>query len=299
MWLIPAFISATLLGLYDVCKKRSLNENAVIPVLFLNVLFCCILFIPIIALSYGSNLLEGTIFQAPPVKWSDQPWLIGKAFIVLASWITAYFAIKHLPITLTSPIKATQPLVTLVTALIIFNERLNLWQWGGVILGLSSIYLLSISGKKEGISFKSNKWVWLMILSVLTGSASGLYDKYLIQYAEIDKITTQVWYNFYQLIIMGIMLLLLWYPKRKNTTPFHWSWAIPLISIFLTAADFAYFYALSEGGMISIVSLIRRSSVIISFMAGALLFREKNLKTKLLDLLLILLGMILIYIGTK
>ena len=138
-----------------------------------------------------------------------------------------------------------------------------------------------------------------MILSVLTGSASGLYDKYLIQYAEIDKITTQVWYNFYQLIIMGIMLLLLWYPKRKNTTPFHWSWAIPLISIFLTAADFAYFYALSEGGMISIVSLIRRSSVIISFMAGALLFREKNLKTKLLDLLLILLGMILIYIGTK
>ena len=299
MWLIPAFISATLLGLYDVCKKRSLNENAVIPVLFLNVLFCCILFIPIIALSYGTNLLEGTIFQAPPVKWSEQPWLIGKAFIVLASWITAYFAIKHLPITLTSPIKATQPLVTLVTALIIFNERLNLWQWGGVILGLSSIYLLSISGKKEGISFKSNKWVWLMILSVLTGSASGLYDKYLIQYAEIDKITTQVWYNFYQLIIMGVMLLLLWYPKRKSTTQFHWSWAIPLISIFLTAADFAYFYALSEGGMISIVSLIRRSSVIISFMAGALLFREKNLKTKLLDLLLILLGMILIYIGTK
>lgn len=138
-----------------------------------------------------------------------------------------------------------------------------------------------------------------MILSVLTGSASGLYDKYLIQYAHIDKITTQVWYNFYQLIIMGIMLLVLWYPKRKSTTPFHWSRAIPLISIFLTTADFVYFYALSEGGMISIVSLIRRSSVIVSFTAGALIFKEKNLKTKLIDLLLILLGMILIYIGTK
>ncbi|MBP3419200.1 MAG: EamA family transporter [Marinifilaceae bacterium] len=299
MWVIPAFISAALLGLYDVSKKHSLNGNAVIPVLFLNVLFCCILFVPLIILSYNTDTLQGTIFQAPPVKWSDQPYLIAKAIIVLSSWITAYFAIKHLPITLTSPIKATQPLVTLVTAMIIFGERLNGWQWCGVLLGLSSIYLLSVSGKKDGINFKSNKWVWLMILSVLTGSASGLYDKYLIQYAEIDKITTQVWYNFYQLIIMGIMLLFLWYPKRKQSTPFHWSWSIPLISIFLTAADFVYFYALSEGGMISIVSLIRRSSVIVSFTAGAILFKEKNLKTKIIDLLLILLGMVLIYFGTE
>ena len=46
-------------------------------------------------------------------------------------------------------------------------------------------------------------------------------------------------------------------------------------------ADFAYFYALSlPGAMISIVSMVRRGSVLVSFLCGALLFREKNIKSK-------------------
>jgi multidrug transporter EmrE-like cation transporter len=50
--------------------------------------------------------------------------------------------------------------------------------------------------------------------------------------------------------------------------------------------------------MISVVSLVRRSSVIISFICGAIIFKEKNLRAKALDLALILLGMIFIWIGT-
>ena len=73
-----------------------------------------------------------------------------------------------------------------------------------------------------------------------------------------------------------------------------------MISIFLSAADFAYFYALSdEGAMISVVSMVRRGSVLVSFSFGALLLHEKNLRAKALDLALILVSMVLLWIGSK
>lgn len=101
-------------------------------------------------------------------------------------------------------------------------------------------------------------------------------------------------------IMMLVMLLIIWYPKRKSSTPFHWHWGIILISVFLSAADFVYFYALSfPDAMISIVSMVRRGSVIVSFLFGAMMLHEKNLKSKMVDLLLVLLGMVFLYIGSK
>lgn len=299
MWLTLAFISAALLGIYDVIKKISLEGNAVIPVLFLNVLFCCLLFLPVVILSFFfPDLIRGSMFYLSPLALPAHAFLFLKAVIVLSSWIFAYFSLKHLPITIASPIKATQPILTLIGALLIFGERLNGWQWLGIVTAILSFYLLSWSGKKEGIRFSHNKWIYFMILAVITGSLSGLYDKYLM--GRFDRMNVQVWYNFYQLGIMAIILATLWFPRRRTSTPFQWRYSIPLISLALVMADFVYFYALSyEDSLISIVSLVRRSGVLVSFIAGALWFKEKNLKAKFIDLLLVIAGMYFIYLGTR
>ena len=305
MWLAFAFLSAALLGFYDVFKKQSLKNNAVVPVLFLNTLFCSLIFLPFIVLSAcGSSLMEGSIFHVPMVGWEAHKYIVLKSCIVLSSWLLGYFGIKHLPITLVGPINATRPVMVLVGAMLVFGERLNLYQWIGVLLAIVSVFLLSRSGKKEGIDFKHNRWVFAIVGAAILGAISGLYDKYLMAPVSeggigLDRMVVQSWYNIYQCLMMGTMLLLLWYPKRKNTTPFHWHWAIVFISIFLSAADFVYFYALSlEEAMISIVSMIRRGSVIVSFLFGAMVFREKNLKSKAIDLLLILIGMVFLYLGS-
>ena len=116
----------------------------------------------------------------------------------------------------------------------------------------------------------------------------------------LDKMAVQSWYNIYQFFMMLVMLLVLWMPRRRSTTPFRWTWTIPLISLFLSAADFVYCYALGQdGAMISVVSMIRRGSVVVSFLFGALLFCEKNLRAKALDLLLVILSMLLLYIGSR
>lgn len=299
MWLLLAFLSATLLGFYDVFKKQSLKENAVLPVLFLNTLFSSLLFLPFILLSFWTpDLLKDSMFYVPTAGWEVHRFIIVKSFIVLSSWIFGYFAMKHLPITIVGPINATRPVMVLVGAMVLFGERLNLYQWTGVVLALVSFFLLSRSGKKEGIDFKSNKWILFIVLAAVMGAVSGLYDKYLMK--QLHPMLVQSWYNVYQVFIMGPILLLLWWPKRKKNTPFQWRWTILLISLFLSAADFSYFYALSdEESMISIVSMVRRGSVLVSFMFGALFFHEKNLKSKAIDLILVLIGMVCLYIGTR
>ena len=305
MWLAWAFLSATLLGFYDVFKKQALKDNAVIPVLFLNTLFSSLIFLPFIILSLSTSWLDGSLFHVPVSDWEVQKYVLLKSCIVLSSWIFGYFGMKNLPITIVGPINATRPVMVLVGALLVFGERLNLYQWIGVLMAIFSFFMLSRSGKKEGIDFKHNKWIFFVVLASMLGAVSGLYDKYLMAPINqggigLDRMVVQSWYNIYQFFMMGAMLLLLWVPNRKKTTPFHWHWAIILISVFLSAADFVYFYALSlDGAMISIVSMIRRGSVIVSFIFGAMAFREKNLKSKAVDLLLVLIGMVFLYLGSR
>ena len=337
MWLILAFVSATFLGFYDTSKKASLKDNAVLPVLFLNTVFSTLIFSPFLIDYIGDfGWFSGTFFDTAPfslaleAQLSDPQALpevtcphsaasnssnvlinstlystfkahllvVLKAFIVLSSWIFGYFGLKHLPLTIVGPINATRPVLVLVGAMLIFGERLNIYQWIGVILAIGSIFLMSRAGKKENIDFKSNKWVWCVGLATLMGVISGLYDKFIMK--SLSPMFVQSWFNFYQMLIMIAICALLWYPKRHQSTPFQWRWTILLISIFICIGDFAYYTSLNDpDSMISVVSLVRRSSVIISFACAVIFFKERNLKAKLLDLALLLTGMAFIWIGTR
>ncbi len=295
MWVAAALISAFFLGFYDVAKKKSLTNNSVPTVLFLNTLFCALIFLPYILTPAPSPYLEDPTGESAG-NLTAHLLVMAKSAIVLSSWIMGYYALKNLPITITGPINAFRPVLVLLGALIIFGEKLNLLQWTGVIISIISLLLLSISGKKEGIDFKNDRWILLLFGAVIMGAISGLYDKYIIK--QLPPLFVQSWFNIYQCIIMGTVLAIIASTERKKAS-FRWSWWIPLISIFISIADFAYFYALTyDDALIAVISMIRRGSVIVSFTAGALIFKEKNLKSKAIDLALILLGLILLCLGS-
>ena len=301
MWLILAFVSATFLGFYDTSKKASLRDNAVLPVLFLNTVFSTLIFSPFLldyigGFGWFSNTFMDTVSGAEN-EIQAHLLVILKAFIVLSSWIFGYFGLKHLPLTIVGPINATRPVLVLVGAMLIFGERLNVYQWVGVVLAIGSVFLMSRAGKKENIDFKSNKWVWCVGLATLMGVISGLYDKFIMK--SLNPMFVQSWFNFYQMIIMVFICAFLWYPKHHQSTPFQWRWTILLISVFICIADFAYYTSLNDpDSMISVVSLVRRGSVIISFACAVIFFKERNLKAKIIDLALLLTGMAFIWIGT-
>ena len=309
MWLTLAFLSAALLGCYDVCKKQALRENAVLPVLFLNTLFCSLLFLPAVLLSAWDILPQAHTLYVPAEGWHVQRFIVLKSLIVLSSWMCGYFGMKHLPLTLVGPINATRPVMVLLGALIFFGEHLNLYQWTGVLLAILSFFLMNRSGKMEGIDFRHNRWILCIVAAAVLGAISGLYDKFLMAPpsaggAGLNRMTVQAYYNFYQCGMMGCMVALMWWPaahrEGSHATPFHWHRCIPLISLALSVADFLYFQALSiDGAMVSIVSMIRRGSVVVSFLIGAFVLHEKNIRSKAIDLLLVLLGMVFLFLGSK
>lgn len=287
-WWLLAFCSAALLGGYDSFKKISLKDNAVVPVLLINTVLSAAIFSPF-------------LFSTGWGGWAVQKFILLKSALVLSSWMAGYFAMKNLPLTIVGPINATRPVLVLLGAIFIFDEHLNALQWGGVILAMVAYFLMRLSGQKEGIK-PGNKWLVCLILAVILGAASGLYDKFLMspERLGLDRSQVLAWYTLYQAGMMVLVLVFLWLPVRRKTTPFRWDWSIPFISIFLCGADYLYMQALSQpDALIAVVSMIRRGSVLVSFAIGAFILKEKNIRSKALDLVLLLASMVLLYFGSR
>ena len=294
MWILLAVCSALGLGFYDVFKKLSVKGNNVLLVLMLNTLFGTILMSPVIVgcVATGHSGLGD--------KLAGHFRILLKAFIVLGSWLLGYFAIKHLPLTIQGPVNASRPVLVLVGALVVFGERLNALQWAGILLGFASLFLISRIGAAEGFSLRGSRWLWMAVGATMLGAVSALYDKYLLgMYRPLE---VQAWYLLYQCAIMSAVILLMrrFAPHAAGAaSKFSWRWSIPCISLFLTAADIAYFYSLSQpGAMISVVSMIRRGSVLVSFCYGVVVLRESHVRAKAADLLVLLLSLGLLVAGS-
>ena len=321
MWTILAFISALCLGFYDVSKKIALTNYKVIDVLTLSVCFSSIfLSIPLILSRLCPGIMCGTHFYVPTMDLQAHLFTILKSAIVLSSWVFAYISLKHLPISVVSPMQATRPMWTLVGALLIFGERLNTWQWIGVILAIGTVFVFSLGATKttnHPALFKEHKFYYLCLaLAILIGSCSGLYDKYLMR--RYDHNAVQVYYTFYQ----AIMMLIVWgidrFAKRQKTASLkdkrlntladtnqsivHCpSSIVPiiLISIFLIISDNVYMLALRDpDSMIAVVSTIRRGGAVIGFAYGLLFLRENDPWRKVLCMLGILVGLICLAFGS-
>ena len=289
-------LSAVFLGVYDICKKTSLKQNAVLAVMALSSSASLVMMMPVILDSaFGFGWFDGTVFQIPKTNFRNQLYIILKAAIVQSSWFCNFYAMKHLPISIVGPVRSSAPAWTLLGAVFILGERLNLWQWLGAGIILICLFLYANYGRKEGIKLKHNPKVMLLVLGTLIGSASALYDKVILRELMIDRMEVQAWFSFYQFLLAVSMMMVFWWPHKEKTDKFEFRYTILLIGFFLTVADFLYFYGLSkDGALIGIVSLIRRSNVIISFAAGALLFHEKNIKQKAFILSGILIGIALL-----
>ncbi len=315
MWTLLAFISALCLGFYDISKKIALRDNKVIDVLTFSICFSALMLaVPLVLSRLWPETMSTTLFYVPAVEAEAHAFIFIKAVIVLSSWVFAYISLKHLPISVVSPMQATRPMWTLVGALLIFGERLNAYQWLGVVLAIGSIFLFSLGAAKTAnhpALFREHRFYYLcLVLAILIGAASGLYDKYLMR--RYDHNAVQVWYTFYQ----ALMMLVIWsidrYAQSRKTAAlkverrsyetiftFHLSPSIFLISVFLVISDNVYMLALSDpDSMIAVVSTIRRGGAVIGFAYGLIFLKENNPWRKILCMLGILAGLILLALGS-
>lgn len=290
MWALWAILSALFLGIYDVCKKRSLSENSVVGVLACSVLL-------------SAAMLAPTLFTdiVPKVDAHSHLMIFFKSLLVLSSWLCGYIALKHLPISIVSPMQASRPMWTLLGALLIFHESLNGWQWAGIIVTLGSVFAFSFSIRHKDKELRGEGyWYIFLVLAILLGACCGLYDKHIMR--TFDRNAVQVYYTLYQAIMMVIVWGITIFKNQKSeirSQKFTFRWEIVGISVFLILSDYVYLKALSDpDSLIAVVSTIRRAGTIIPFLYGILILREKQVRAKVLCLTGVILGLICLLIGT-
>ncbi len=293
-WLALTIASAFLLGFYDYFKKVALQNNAVMPVLYGSICAGTVLWIPVVVWSATSpETLPFQFLHVSELSRHEHFLLLLKAMIVGASWLCGYIGIKSLPLSIATPIRATGPLWTILFAILFFNESPTPRQLIGVAMILTAFFAFTFVGRREGIHFHRDPLVFMMIGATLLGAGSSLYDKYLLQNAAITPGAVQAWFTIY-LSILLLPAMIVWL-RSKNRPRFHWHWAIPAIGLTLLAADMLYFMAIARpDALISLISPARRTSVIVSFLLGMILFKEKQLFAKGFCVIGIIAGVLLL-----
>lgn len=296
-WILASLVSAFFLGCYDLCIKHAVRDNAVLPVLFCSTLTAALVWAALLA---GQAVAPGAVpalFAVPPLTAGQHGQLFLKSAIVAASWLCSYFAVKHLPVSIAAPIRATGPVWTLLGALVVLRERPSGLEMLGVGITLASFLGLSFAGRKEGIHFHRDKWIGWLVAGTLFNAVSALYDKYLLGRAGFTAPTVQAWFSVY-LVAVFLPFVIGWKLRWWQRHEFHWRWSIPLIAAALLVADFLYFDALrNPDALISLVASFRRGSTLIAFAGGIWLFREANVRQKLPAALGILAGIVLTILG--
>ena len=294
-WVLLSILSALFLGVYDLAKKAGVRENAVPPVLFLGVLAGAAVWTPLLLWSQLSpESFPSERFLVKPLTPAEHILLFFKSALVSCSWILNYFAVKHLPVSIASPIRATAPLWTILIAVALLGERPETLQWFGVVVILGAFYAFSFVGRLEDIHFHKDRWVALMVGATLIGSLSALYDKYLLQQRAMDPATVQCWFSIY-LVAVQIPFVSAWRSGRFGVREFEWRWCIALIGVLLLVADFLYFVAIGQpDALISVISPLRRCAVVVTFLGGMAAYQEKNFRPKLACVLVLLVGVFLL-----
>ncbi len=280
-WLWMSLMSGILLGFYDVLTKKALRKVSLLNVLALYTLFSFL----IVSFDYKNAL---------KVESFSLILILLKSFIIFISWILGFIALRSLPISVISPFSTLTPVFTIFMGVTILGERFSLLQVAGIIIILISYYFIGKTGKAEIASLFRNKYLYMMVGSTFLSATSALMDKIILKKANTGQV--QFWFCFF-LTIMYFAALIINNIRKNLELSIRFSWFIPLMSLFLVVSDRIYFEAVNmTASKISIILPLRRISVIVSIIMGGILFKEKNLKRKLVYAFLLLTGVAVIFV---
>lgn len=292
-WVILTLVAALFLGAYELFTKHAVNHNAVLPVLFFSTVTGASVWIVLMTIQAVHPGLLPRELITDPLSLKGHLLMASKSAIVAASWVATYFAMKHLPLSIASPVRSTAPVWVFVAALVALGERPTVLESVGILITIASCIALSLAGREEGIEFHRNKWIGVLAIGTAFGVASAVFDKYLLGHLHFRTPTVQAWFSIY-LAVFFLMPAIGWKRRWWPRNEFHWRWSIPFIALALLVSDYLYFSALrSPEALVSLVSSLRRGSTLVAFAGGLYFFKERNGGRKLPAVIGVIIGILL------
>ncbi len=284
-------------GLREICKKKALEKNSVIEVLlvytFLSLIICSPQFPNARGLSFNQYI-----------------WVALKAFVIFVAWIAGFKAIKKLPISLCGVLDLSRVLFATVLGVIVLGEKITLYKGIGLVFVSGGLLFLKFNPfekkarlteaesnviavlqdeKKSSNSF----FIFLAFLSCILNAVSGLLDKILMK--EMNSSQLLFWYTFFMVVYYAIYALVRRVKINRSVWKNIWVW---FLAVGLIVMDKSLFIANAyPESQITVMTLIKQSSVIIAIIGGKFVFREKNILHKTICAAIIVMGILIGIMG--
>lgn len=267
MWVYLVLLFGIFKGLREGVKKKALEKNSIAEVLFFHALMAFIILLP---------FTDGIILSDK----SYYAYIFLKSFVVFAAWIFAFNSIKMMPVSLYGVIDLSRVLFGTAFGVFILHESMTLNKTIGLLLVLVGLLSLNFMKKGGGDEVKF-RYIVFAIFSCFLNAVSGLLDKLLMSGTDITSGQLQFWYMFFLVLLYFIYTVSTKTKlsiKTLKTNP----WII-ILSVLFIIADRALFIANKDPySQITIMTLLKQSSVIVTILVGKLFFNEKNILIKLL-----------------
>ncbi len=297
MWIWLVLLYGVIKGIREIVKKKALEKNATIEVLFLYTLLAFVMVLPDAKHAMG---LEPKYY-----------FLIGlKSFVIFLAWIFSFMAIKKMPISLYGVLDLSRVLFATLLGVIVLQEALGVFQVIGLIFVSAGLLLLKYRpGKRTGKNVSAGqdgqdvlyqkeeekervdvKVVLMAFASCLFNAVSGLLDKVLMK--DINSSQLQFWYLlflvcFYLLFILAARVKIAFFQVLKN----YWVW---ILSLLIVVADRVLFLANGmDGSRVTVMTLLKQAGCVVTILAGRFLFHEKNTGYKLFCAAVIIAGIVI------
>lgn len=287
-------VAGIFLGCWDISKKVALRSQNVISVLtaysILSFVLVCYEMKNAVLISGGTILL-----------------LAVKSLIIYVGWNFMFLALQNLPISVITPFNTVTPLFSIILGIIVLGEVLKPMQWVGIAIMFVAYYFISKVGKFEVKHIFKNKYFYYMIIGSICNAITSLIDKIAIgqvtatltakgMATSLTSHIVQVWFLLFMMIFYGLTYISRKYVK-KEALQLKWDWNILFMSLCIILADRIYFAGLNMPNTpISIAMPLRSISIVISVLVGGLIFKEPNLKKKLLCTGILIIGILMLFI---
>ncbi len=275
LWVLLVAFYGLAKGGRDALKKKALQQSSTMEVLFFHTALAFLMTIP-----FSHN-----VFEIPPIY---HLWVFIKSFVIFLAWIFAFSSIKKMPVSYYGIMDSARMIFSTILALLFLDETLTLPKGLGLLLVLSGIVIVNL-GNHNGDERVKTKYLILSIASCLLNSVSGFMDKKLLVTGDIDSSQMQFWYMFYMTALYGAYIMARRIPLRLGTLKTNY-WIIILSALFV-AADRALFIANEDPqSQVTVMTLIKQSSVIVTVLTGKLFFKEKQFMKRLICAMIVIVG---------
>lgn len=278
LWIVFVIIYGIIKGSREPVKKEALKNSAVLPVLF-------------------GHTFIGFLMTAPSAKGiTDIPpyvffWVVVKSLSIFVGWIFAFKGIKKIPVSVYGIADMSRVIFSTLLGIVFLHESLTFR--GAISLFLVAAGLYFANQKKDIDNGEYQyKYIIYVFLSCFFNAISGTLDKYIMSTGEITSSALQFWFMLL-ISVFYLSYMLIKKEKLKLKIVFTNPW-VYLLSFSLVFGDRLLFIANQDpAAKVTIMTVLKQSSAVVTILLGKLLYKEKNIARKLACALVIICGIAL------